>query len=92
MKVDGSNRLTLRNRKLLRKIDPVSAHPSSPKLYPTTVGVESPHVQDNPVNACQATSPLPPPALADSDPAPSQDKTAALSRPAQITLSLEGVR
>ena len=26
VKVDGSNRLTLRNRKFLRKIDPVSAH------------------------------------------------------------------
>ena len=47
VKVDGSNRLTLRNRKFLRKIDPVCAH--RPPTTPSTTVPSSTHpANENP--------------------------------------------
>ena len=37
IKLDGSNRITLRNRKFLRRIDPVSAKPSARMITPRTL-------------------------------------------------------
>ena len=93
VKVDGSNRLTLRNRKFLRKIDPVSAHSSSPNVFPTTVSEGSPRSTDDPVNLPLASAPLSHPPPTDSPPsAPLQETTAALPPPVEIAPSSEGVR
>ncbi len=41
IKMDGSNRVTLRNRKFLRKIEPVCGHPTGPSLAPSTIHLDT---------------------------------------------------
>ena len=88
VKVDGSNRLQLRNRKFLRKIDPVCAHSSSTKVPPATIDAETIVPATASVDP-QQTMPHPP--SVELPPTASQENEAAPSQPTSSTQP-EGVR
>ena len=51
IKVDGSNRVTLRNRKFLRRIEPVCVHPGGPKIAPSTTRTDTlPNIENTPAS------------------------------------------
>ena len=92
VKVDGSNRVTLRNRKFLRKIDPVCAHSTSPKMSSPTLDTTA----LQPVTerlASPQTAASAPVALASDPSSPSEPEPATMNPAAAATVPRpEGVR
>ena len=92
VKVDGSNRVTLRNRKFLRKIDPVCAHSTSPKILSPTLDTTAPQPVAEHLASPQTAAPAP--VTLATDPSPQSEPEPATTNPA-ATATIprpEGVR
>ena len=87
VKMDGSNRLTLRNRKFLRKIDPVCASPAIPRFTPSKSSTDTrqpTHTSTPPQPTVPAQSALAPalvPALAPVDHIPEPTRSPVVDIP-----------
>ena len=79
VKMDGSNRLTLRNRKFLRKIDPVCSSPAVTKFTDTSQLTHADESQKvAPAHPSSSPAPLPPPVPVVPNPVSTQSPVAEI--------------